>query len=156
MIRFRTTASLPGDSCPMSIAAWEPEIHSAIERSSPSPAQQTYTAWNQCISGKFFLILRYILSSGLSYMPVFIFCVNSLLTSKDMPGRKLHVTLDAINCWISNNSYVRTEDSVKMEQDISYRRSRTKTERKLNLTQMEFHIIQPFSVQPSPYPLTLT
>ena len=68
VIRFRATVSLSGSSCPMSIAAQEPEIHSAINRLSPSPAQQTYSIWNQHISGRFFLILGYILSTGLSYM----------------------------------------------------------------------------------------
>ena len=61
----------------------------------------------------------------------FLFCVDSLLVSKDMPGRKLHVTFDAINCWISKSSYVRTEDSVNTERDISYRR--TIIERKWNV-----------------------
>ena len=39
---FRPTVSLPDGSCPMSVAAREPEIQLAIDRSSPSPAQQTY------------------------------------------------------------------------------------------------------------------
>ena len=59
-------------SCPMSIAARESEIHSEIDRLSPSPAQQTYSTWNQRISGRFFLILGYVLFTGLCYVPVYI------------------------------------------------------------------------------------
>ena len=84
-------------SCPMSIAARESEIHSAIDRLSPSPAQQTYSVWNQRISGRFFLILGYVLFTGLCYVPVF-FCIDSLLASEDMLHRKLLVTFETVNC----------------------------------------------------------
>ena len=64
LICFRPTVSLPDSPCPMSIASREAEIQLAIDRSSPSPAQQTYSAWNQCISERLFLILGYVLSIG--------------------------------------------------------------------------------------------
>ena len=40
----------------------------------PNPAQPAYSAWNQCIPERLFLILGYVLSAGLSYMLVFIPC----------------------------------------------------------------------------------
>ena len=71
---FRPIVSLPDSPCPMLIASREPEIQLTINRSSPSPAQQTYSAWNQRISERFFLILGYILSTGLSYRLTLISC----------------------------------------------------------------------------------
>ena len=69
---FRPIVSLPDGPCPMPIASREPEMQLAIDWSSPTLAQQTYSAWNQRISERFFLILGYVLSAGLSYRLVYI------------------------------------------------------------------------------------
>ena len=69
VIRFRPTVSLPDSPCAMSIPSWEPEILLAIDRSSPSPAQQTYNAWNQRVSEKFFLIFGYVLIITVGHRP---------------------------------------------------------------------------------------
>ena len=44
VIRFRATVSLPDGPRRISRGAREPEIHLAIDQSSPSPAQQTCSA----------------------------------------------------------------------------------------------------------------
>ena len=123
VICFRPTVALPDSPCPMSIASREPEIPLANDRRSPSPTQQTYSACNQRISERFFLIIGYVLS---------LFCVDSLLASEDILCLKLFVAFEGNNSWISNRSYVRTEESVKMERDISYRRTTIVLKRNVN------------------------
>ena len=116
----------------MSIASREPGIQLAIDRSSPSPSQQTYSDWNQRTSERFLLILGYVLSTGLSYWLVFIPC-QELACTQRYPCRKFFIVFEASNCWISNHSYIRTEESVKTERDISYRTCRMAVEQKRNV-----------------------
>ena len=59
-----------------------------------------------------------------------LFHVDSLLLTKDMSRRKSPVPCRTNNCWVSNCTYAKTEDSVKTERNGSH--CRTTVERKRN------------------------
>ena len=73
VICFRPTVSLPDELFD------EPEIQLAIDQSSPSPAQQTYSNWNEKFSE--FLDMFYLQALVIGQS---LFHVDSLLASKDI------------------------------------------------------------------------
>ena len=68
------------------------------------------------------------LSIALSYRLVYSVSIGCL---RDILYQKLFVAFEASNCWISKHLYVKTEESVKTEWDISY--YRTTIEQKQNI-----------------------
>ena len=115
----------------MFVAAQEPEIQSASERSSSNPTTPTYSLGTNIVPKRFPWFLDMLYPQALAIRSTS-FHVNSLLLTEDMSCRKWRVPCEANNYWVSNRTYGNLGNSIKTEWNGLHCRMTTEWKRNIN------------------------